>query len=221
MISGLRPRAALSWSGGKDCCLALMRAAQSYDIVALVTMFGEDGSRSRSHGLTPAVIEAQAGRLGLPIYTARCSWPTYTDRYLELLAQLRHDDVTHVIFGDIIGDDHRAWNEQVCAHHQLIPVMPLWGEPTLTLAQEFINRGGEARLVTVRPPLLDESWLGAELDAAALLGFRARGVDPCGEFGEYHTVVTNCPAFSAPLRLIPGRHVLNGGCWAMDFSLEA
>ena len=213
-----RPRAALSWSGGKDCCLALMRAAETYDIVALVTMFGEDGSRSRSHGLTPAVIEAQAGRLGLPIFMERCSWPAYTDRYLQLLAQLRPHQVTHVVFGDIIGDDHRDWNERVCAHHQLIPVMPLWGEPTLTLAREFIARGGQARFVTVRPPLLDESWLGAELDAAAISRLQSRGVDPCGEFGEYHTVVTNCPAFSAPLALVGGRHVMSGGCWAMDFS---
>jgi uncharacterized protein (TIGR00290 family) len=196
-----------------------MRAADAYDIAALVTMFGEDGSRSRSHGLTPAVIEAQADRLGLPVYMERCAWPTYTDRYVELLSQLRQHDITHVIFGDIMGDEHRAWNEQVCARHQLIPVMPLWGEPTPTLAREFIARGGEARFVTVRPPLLDESWLGAEFDAAALVGLQSRGVDPCGEFGEYHTVVTNCPAFSSPLTLVPGQQVLSNGCFAIDFTV--
>ena len=197
-----------------------MRAAETCDIVALVTMFGEDGSRSRSHGLTPAVIEAQAARLGLPVYIERCTWSTYTDRYRQLLAQLRQHDVTHVIFGDIMGEEHRAWNERVSADHHLIPVMPLWGEPTLALAREFIARGGRARFVTVRPPLLDESWLGAELDAAALVRLQSLGVDPCGEFGEYHTVVTNCPAFSAPLDLVPGRHVSIGGCWAMDFSVR-
>jgi len=214
-----RTRAAISWSGGKDCCLAFMRAAATYDIVAMVTMFGEDGSRSRSHGLTPAVIEAQAARLGLPVYIERCSWATYTDQYVQLLSQLRQHDVTHLIFGDIMGDEHRAWNERVCAQHQLIPVMPLWGEPTLALAREFLARGGEARFVTVRPPLLDESWLGVSLDAAALVRLQSAGVDPCGEFGEYHTVVTNCPAFSAPLTLVPGIQVMSGGCWAVDFGV--
>ena len=209
----------MSWSGGKDCCLAFMRAADTYDIVAMVTMFGEDGSRSRSHGLTPAVIDAQAGRLGLPVYIERCSWATYTDRYQQLLTQLRQHAITHVIFGDIMGDDHRAWNERVCAHHQLIPVMPLWGEPTPALAREFIARGGQARFVTVRPPLLDESWLGAEFDAAALVRLQSLGVDPCGEFGEYHTVVTNCPAFSSPLTLVPGHQVLSNGCFAIDFAV--
>lgn len=215
-----RPRAAVSWSGGKDCCLALLRAREQVDVVALITMFGEDGRRSRSHGLTPAVIAAQADRLGLPVHIGRCAWATYTDQYVALLAELQQHAVTHVVFGDIMGDPHRAWNERVCAAHGLTPIMPLWGEPTLALAQEFLGRGGEARLVTVRPPLVDESWLGRTLDAQALEQFQASGVDPCGELGEYHTVVTNCPAFASPLTLVTGRHVLSGGCWAVDFSVR-
>ena len=215
-----RPRTAVSWSGGKDCCLALMRAAGTHDVVAMVTMFGEDGSRSRSHGLRPAVVEAQAARLGLPLYSGRCSWETYTDQYLQLLDRLQPHGVTHVIFGDIIGDSHRAWNERVCAARGLTPVMPLWGDSTRGLAEEFIDRGGEARLVTVRPPLLDESWLGLTLDRALLERLVSIGVDPCGEFGEYHTVVTNCPLFASPLPLVFGVSVLRGGCHAIDVEGE-
>jgi len=85
----------------------------------------------------------------------------------------------------------------------------------------FIARGGEARFVTVRPPLLDESWLGLTLDAVALQRLQAIGADPCGEFGEYHTVVTGCPAFSSPLTLEPGQRVLSGGCWALDFDVSS
>jgi uncharacterized protein (TIGR00290 family) len=213
----LVPRAAVSWSGGKDCCLAAMRAAETHDVVAMITMFGEDGSRSRSHGLTPAVVAAQSARLGLPLYTERCSWQTYTDQFLQLLDRLKPHGVTDVIFGDIIGDSHRAWNERVCAARGLTPVMPLWGEPTRRLAEEFLARGGEARLVTVRPPL-DESWLGLTFDHALLERLAALGVDPCGEFGEYHTVVTNGPLFTSPLRLVSGESVMSGGCWAIDFA---
>lgn len=219
-VAGMtRPRAAISWSGGKDCCTALMRASAAFDVVAMVTMFGEDGERSRSHGLRPDVISAHATRLGVESLTTRCTWQTYTDQYVALLGEVKARGITHVIFGDIMGEPHKAWNEQVCAHHGLVPVMPLWGEPTRVLAEEFIARGGEARLVTVRPPLLDQFWLGTFLDATALNQFEQIGVDPCGELGEYHTVVTNCPLFSSPLKLIPGRQVLSNGCWAMDFSV--
>jgi diphthine-ammonia ligase len=215
----MKPRAAISWSGGKDCCLAMMRATASYDVVALVTMFGEDGARSRSHGLRPAVIEAQAARLGIPGYIEHCTWPTYTDRFVDLLTQVLPHDITHVIFGDIMGEPHRAWNERVCGQHGFQAVMPLWGEPTRALAQEFITRGGEARLVTVRPPQLDQSWLGRAFDADALHELEAIGVDPCGELGEYHTVVTNCPLFSSPLTLVPGKQVSSSGVFAIDFAV--
>lgn len=214
-----KPRAAVSWSGGKDCCTAFLRSADDLDVVAMLTMFGEDGERSRSHGLRPEVIAAHAARLGVESLSARCSWDTYPDRYVTLLGALKSRDVTHVVFGDIMNDAHRAWNHWVCAPHGLTPVMPIWGEPTGRLAREFIARGGEARLVTVRPPALDETWLGAGLTEEVLIRLEGLGVDPCGELGEYHTVVTNCLRFSSRLDLIPGTHVLRGGCWALDFSL--
>ena len=46
-----KPKAAVSWSGGKDSYLAFHRAARAFDVQALITMFTEDGTRSRSHGL--------------------------------------------------------------------------------------------------------------------------------------------------------------------------
>ena len=147
-----KPKAAISWSGGKDCCLALLRAWHHFDIVAMVTMFNEDGERSRSHGLRPALIAAHAARLGLEELSARCSWDTYTDEFISTLARLPERGITHVVFGDIAGDGHREWNERVCRAHGLTPVMPLWAQPTAQLVREFIALGGKARLVTVRTP---------------------------------------------------------------------
>lgn len=216
----IRPLAAISWSGGKDCCTALMRVSASLDVRVMLTMFGEDGERSRSHGLRPDVIAAQALRLGVESLTTRCTWDTYTAHYIAMLGQARARGATHVVFGDILGAGHRAWNEQVCAAHGLTPVMPIWGESTRLLATEFVDRGGEALLVTVRPPALDESWLGTTLDADAINRFEQAGIDPSGELGEYHTVVTHCPLFASRLQLVPGRRVLSGGCWAMDFTLS-
>jgi diphthamide synthase (EF-2-diphthine--ammonia ligase) len=40
------PRAAISWSGGKDSCAALHRAHSSFDVVAVVTMFDEEAACS-------------------------------------------------------------------------------------------------------------------------------------------------------------------------------
>ena len=70
-----------SWSGGKDSCLALFKALAAGAmggcgsrseprLVCLVTMFTEDGERSRSHGLPRAVLEAQAAAIGVPLLAA-------------------------------------------------------------------------------------------------------------------------------------------------------
>src|SRR5919201_3991952 len=80
----VKPRAAISWSGGKDCCTALLRTHRQFDLVATLTMFSEDGERSRSHGLRPDIIAAHAQLLGVTSLTGRCSWTTYTDEYVRM-----------------------------------------------------------------------------------------------------------------------------------------
>lgn len=162
------------------------------------------------------MIEAQAARLGLVSITEGCAWDTYEAAFARGLARVAEQGCTHVIFGDIFEDAHRAWTEQLAAAAGLIAVQPIWGEPTIALVNEFIDRGGEARLVTVREQYLDASWLGRPLTRAAVEELITLGADPCGERGEYHTLVTNCPLFSSPITLSEGTRVFNGGCWAID-----
>jgi uncharacterized protein (TIGR00290 family) len=217
----VKPRAAISWSGGKDCCTALLRTCRDYDVVAMITMFAEDGARSRSHGLRPEVLTAHAQQLGISNLTGRCSWRSYTKEYVRLLAQASAMGVTHVIFGDIMGDAHRAWDEGVCAVHGLSAVLPLWGESTRTLVEEFIATGSTAIIVTARCAYLDASWLGRPITLEAVEELESRGVDPCGEFGEYHTLVTSTPLFNSPLEYTFGVREMHSDCWALDVTLPA
>jgi diphthine-ammonia ligase len=216
-----RPRAAISWSGGKDGCLALMRAWPTVDVCAMLTMFDEAGARSRSHGLRPEIIAAQAERLRLTVISEGCTWPTYEAAFGRGLARVAALGCTHVIFGDIFEDAHRQWTDRLCAEAGLVAMQPLWGESTAALVDEFIERGGVARLVTVRESYLDPSWLGRALTREHVAALTTIGVDPCGERGEYHTLVTDCPLFAEPLRVAAGVRVFHGGCWAEDLTPEA
>jgi diphthamide synthase (EF-2-diphthine--ammonia ligase) len=123
------------------------------------------------------------------------------------------------VFGDVIGDSHRAWNEKVCAQHGLTPVMPVWGEPTAALAREFLHRGGEARLVTVRPPLLDDAWLGTAISEQSLAALARLGVDPAANSASFTPWSRTVRCFASPLQLVPGERVMSGRCWAIDFTL--
>lgn len=214
-----RPRAAISWSGGKDSCTALARTIAEYEVAAAVTMFDQPCERSRSHGLRPEVVAAQVRRLGLRHVVAGCTWATYTDAFAAALGELRAMDITHVIFGDIMFDDHRLWAERLCAGAGMTAVEPLWAEPTGALLREFVATGSKATIVTVRASLLDESWLGRTLSVDLGEELAALGVDPCGERGEYHTLVTRTPLFDAPLLVRPAARVLRSGCWALDVEL--
>jgi len=212
----MKPRTAISWSGGKDSYLALHRCRSSYDVVAMITMFNDDGSRSRSHGLRPEIVRAQADRLGLPLFAGRGSWATYESGYRQALADARTLDITHVIFGDIMYESNRAFPERVCAAQGLVAVEPLWNEPTDMLFREFVGTGADARIVTVRDGVVDSSWLGRRLSLDLLDEVRVLGIDACGEHGEYHTVVLDAPLFSSPLTVRWGDRILSSGCWAID-----
>jgi uncharacterized protein (TIGR00290 family) len=186
----------------------------------MVTMFDEDAARSRSHGLRPEVIAAQARRLGLRAVTGRCTWETYNAAFTGALDTLAADGVTHVIFGDILFEEHRRWAEQMCEASGLTAVEPLFGSSTLTLFDEWTASGADALIVTARAEFLDETWLGRRLRRGMLEEFAKLGVDPCGERGEYHTVVTGSPLFSSPLRLQEHGRVQRSGCWAMDLTVD-
>ena len=185
----------------------------------MVTMFDEDAARSRSHGLRPEVLSAQAARLGLRQVVGRCTWDTYDDSFSDALATLAADGITHVVFGDILFDEHRQWAERMCKPHRLNAVEPLFGSATDTLFHEWIASGGEAVIVTARCEFFDDSWLGRRLRADLLPDFKRLGVDPCGERGEYHTVVVDSPLFSSPLPIAEHERVQRSGCWALDVTV--
>ena len=216
----MRPTAAISWSGGKDSCAAYHRARAEFDIVAAITMFTEDGARSRSHGLRPEIVAAQLDRLGLHSFTEHCGWDTYDAAFTRGLTRAADLGVTHVIFGDILFDEHREWAERMSSGAGLTAVEPLWKQSTTDLYLDFLSSGTRARIVTVRTSKLDESYLGRDLAENLLEDFLARDVDPCGERGEYHTVVTSCPAFSRPLAVRAIGRAVNNGCVAEDLVLD-
>lgn len=215
-----KPLAAVSWSGGKDSCAALARVRDLFDVVSMITMFDEPATRSRSHGLRPEVLAAQADRLGLDRITGTCTWQTYDDAFSRAVEAAAARGITHVIFGDILFEEHRRWAERMCEPHGLAAVEPLWGSSTDALFHEWVGSGAEALIVTARAEFLDASWLGRVLTAECFPEFQRLGVDPCGERGEYHTVVTRTPLFSEPLHLRQGAHVQHTGCWALDVEVD-
>ena len=199
----MNPRAAISWSAGKDSMLALLRARESgLRVDTFLTMCEADGT-SKSHALPSALIAAQVAALDgawLPVHVQPGSYAAAFDGALCALHAQGH---THLVFGDIDLQAHRDWLGPACARAGLQAVFPLWGQPRAAVAQAIIDRGIRARPVCVDTRWLDPSFVGADYDAA-LLARLPPGVCPCGEGGEFHTFVWHGPGFAAPLQLTPG-----------------
>jgi diphthine-ammonia ligase len=210
-----------SWSGGKDSCLALYRAMQARARPAfLLSMLREDGQRSRSHGLLPAVLGAQAVSLGIPLVTRTASWSDYESVFVAALRGLKDVGVEAGVFGDIDLEDHRLWEEKVCGAAGIEAYLPLWQTDRLTLLDEFLSLGFEALIIAANAEKLGREYLGRALDRELVCEFERMGIDPSGEKGEYHTVVTGGPIFSQPVRLEVGERTLHEGYWFLDVSVE-
>jgi len=191
--------AAVSWSGGKDCCLALHRArAAGLDVQVLAAMFDESGERTRSHGVPRAIMQAQADALGLELVAPSASWADYERVFVETLTDLAARGVSDVVFGDIDLQPHREWEEKVCAAAGVRPHLPLWQETRQALAGEILALGYRAVVVCTDGRRLGAEWCGRAYDRAFIAGL-PDGVDACGENGEFHTFVTNGPPFRRPV----------------------
>jgi uncharacterized protein (TIGR00290 family) len=199
MTEAAARRALVSWSGGKDSCLALWRARQAgLTVQRLITALDEQGTSSRSHGIPPELIAAQAHALGAELRFYETSWKNYEEKFVAQLQAARADGITQAIFGDIDLVPHREWEEKVCAQAGIAPSLPLWDEPRRKLVDEVLTLGFKAVVVCVNARYLGEEFCGRDFDAAFLADLPP-DVDACGENGEFHTFVYDGPAFATPI----------------------
>lgn len=211
-----KPKALLAWSSGKDSAYALYRARKQgdYDIIGLLTTVTDSYRRVSMHGVREEILDLQAARAGLPVTKVRIPAPCPNDIYERAMAaalsKAADDGVSCVIFGDLFLEDLRQWREDRLAEIGMEASFPLWGPDTDKLAREMIASGLEAYLACLDPRVMPEVLAGARYDAA-FLDALPDGIDPCGENGEFHTVVTAGPMFSAPIPVHMGETVTREG----------
>jgi uncharacterized protein (TIGR00290 family) len=207
-------RSGCSWSAGKDSCYALQLAReQGYQPAVLINMMNEQGKISRSHGLPYYILEQQAIAMGIPLMAIPSSWSDYESNFINTLTQAKADySIASMIFGDIDFEPHLEWEEKVCAAAGLKCVLPLWKKERRALVLEMIERGIQSRIVSCNSQL-GSTFIGALLTPALVDLLVEMGVDPCGENGEFHTVVIDCPMFNEKITLPELTPVLHDQYW--------
>lgn len=189
-----------SWSGGKDSCYSLMKAVeQGAHPSVLLNVLNENGEISRSHGLPKVFLKAQASAIGLPIEFISSSWENYEDNFIEKLQYCKATyQLDEAVYGDIDIESHKDWEDKVSTASNLRAVLPLWQRDRVELVEEMIEAGIQAVIVSCNKTLGVE-FLGKVIDHSLIKRLQEMGVDACGENGEYHTAVINCPLFATSI----------------------
>lgn len=191
-----------SWSGGKDSCYAMMKAmADGFTPKVLLNMMNENGKVSRSHGLPLSVLKQQAQRMQLPLEAVPATWGDYEEKFIQTLKKLKSDfNLESAVFGDIDLQPHKDWEDKVCDAASLKAVLPLWQQDRIVLVNEMIESGIETMIVSCNTQM-GEKYLGKIVTKELAAELEEKGIDPCGENGEFHTLVINCPLFSEAIAL--------------------
>jgi len=208
-----------SWSGGKDSCFAYYKALKTgLDVVGFVT-FMESESRSNFHAILSEVLDVQAQSIGVPLVKRVTVPALYEQQFKEALLQFKAQGVEGLVTGDIyeVAMHEERWLERVCQEVGLVPVRPLWQGNTVQIFKDFISAGFKATVVRTKLSVLGEEWLVRELNEQFLEAIqKLKGVDPCGEGGEYHTVVTDGPIFRSRIKLVDTRKGSRGEFGRLD-----
>ena len=209
-------KVALSWSSGKDSAwtLHLLRQNPDIQVAALITTFNSEANRVAMHAVRRALVEAQAERVGLPLWAVELPWPCsngeYEERMRAVCQQATAEEITSIAFGDLFLQDIRDYRVRQLQGTGLTPLFPVWQIPTERLAREMIASGVKARITCVDPSKLPKSFAGRVYDMQ-LLQDLPRGIDPCGENGEFHTFVNDAPVFSRPIAVRTGQMIEHDG----------
>jgi uncharacterized protein (TIGR00290 family) len=205
----------LSWSGGKDSAMALHALLRDdrYEVIGLLTSVAEEYKRISHHGVREELLDMQAESIGLPLDKlylpsdggVPCTNEHYEKLMREVLQPYCDSGVMLVAHGDIFLEDLRAYREKNLARLGMRGVFPLWKRDTAQLIQTFIRSGFKAYLSCVEGKL-GAAFAGRAIDADLITDL-PDGIDPCGEYGEFHSFVYDGPIFREPVNVVVGEVV--------------
>lgn len=215
----------LWWSSGKDSAWALhaLKNSKEYTIEGLVTTCNAFFKRVSIHGVHREILYQQAKEVQQPLTTISLPFPCHNKDYetavYQLIDEACEQGIQSMVFGDLCLEEVRDYREKLFKNSGIELVFPLWGRNRQQLAWEMIEGGLKAMIVALNPQKIATQWAGASFDYPFLESLDS-SVDPCGENGEFHTLVYDAPFFEHALILKKGQAIEREGIIYCDFSLE-
>lgn len=195
-----KKKAIFSWSGGKDSALALQKVLQEnqFEIVLLLTTICNN--KSSVHAIPISVLQQQANSIGIPLTTITVdeSLSNYCDSIKEVLTNFKHENITHIIFGDLSVSENKFYRDNLFNPLGIEVVEPLYKTTSEETITQFLQSGITAKIIVTKANLLNKNYIGKDL-SNELIKKLPNTIDVCGEQGEYHTIAYKGGIFKTPI----------------------
>ena len=196
-------KVAALWTGGKDSALACYKVMGKHNVKYLATFIWDTPSRAHPF----SIIKAQSEAVNIPFHWSKLR-PPYDESYRADIFELKNEfGIEGVVTGDISYVDtfHGNWIDEVCKGTGIEVIKPLWEHDRQSLLDDLLANGFKMMFSCVKAPWMTESWLGKTLDCRSVKEMqelhRTKGLDLCGENGEYHTMVLDAPYFAKTIEV--------------------
>ena len=205
----------LFWSGGKDSALALYELQQDprYEVICLITTLNREKNRVPYHGIPDNIILEQAKLLKLPLQRIFLSENPTNEEYVKqvslILSMFTKRGIRTVAFGDIHLEEVRAFREEMLIPLEMKAIFPLWKRDSRAIVDKFFQTGHKALVTGVLAEKLGYDFLATEFNEE-YLNRLPDDIDPAGENGEFHTMVTYGPTFKMRLAYSKSIAVVEG-----------
>jgi ABC transporter with metal-binding/Fe-S-binding domain ATP-binding protein len=212
-------RVAALFSGGKDSTYAAYVAVQrGWDLTHLVSILPQDPDSMLFHVPNLHMTALLADAMRIPLITEEAK--AGEDGELDALRRVfRRLDVDGIVVGAIASDYQHERVNRIADESGVRVFAPLWRHDPRRLVRDYLAAGFEIVFASVSAEGLDATWLGRPWDEQTVQDLlrlqESRGVHPCGEGGEFETLVLDGPTFHERVEVLRAEREWTGssGVW--------
>jgi diphthine-ammonia ligase len=187
----------VSLSGGKDSVYALYLALKeglNVNHLMFITLGG------KAHLENKWLLKLVSESLGFPAVTVGKKIP-------EIRKALQKLKTDVLVSGVMTTPEHIDWYRDICDPIKVRHYAPLWGKKPLVALTEMRQLGFRILIIEIDTAKGGKKeWLGREIDDDLIEDIRKlmeeKKINPIGEFGEYHTLVLDCPIYKKRINIL-------------------
>jgi len=204
------------FSGGKDSCLALLKALEREEVGCLINIRARNRESYMFHTPALSLVPLQAEAAGIPLIVQETEGKK-EEELADLELAIRRGIEDYGIEGIVTGAIESVYQatrvQRICHRLGIWCYNPLWQRNQVELLNELVEKGFRIIITGIFAEQFNRDWLGREIHketVTELVALQKRyGISPSGEGGEIETAVLDAPFFRKRIEIIESEKVMS------------